>query len=401
MDGTRTSRQAVSAQLRVGDNYLASWRAEDIIAKIDAAADLAGVERLLFQPTRDQRINARIIEHAKKRGLELFLWYLVLADNDCIPQENELLVDAFGKSRAGETQHWQELRHSEDAFLAACPTTEPYNRVILERARRLVADYDGIFLDTIGYPLPSIGFEGMFTCFCPHCLAREPRLAAWRTRVRDLKERVNAATDADLARWGTFSGMFGDAGLDGFVDYRNGLIADIVEKYAVMARELGKGIGTDILTPALASLAGHDLRALGALVDWVKPRIYCCALYPSSLPLEFYCAAMGIKTWGKRLSMGEIVAFVGRSFGTGAPPRLEKPWMSEKLLRDEIRRTIDVSAAPVYPSLECSLDPEFGSKLNGKIFRSRVDVMREAAGFVLAWNILYTPDEFFTLVGKR
>lgn len=399
---TSRVKRLVSAQLRVGDTDLASHTFDDIREKIDDAIDLAHMRRLLFQPTRDKELNRKILDHSRNRELEIYLWYPVLGDNNCIPESGELMQDAFGNARSGETGRWSELPLLEEGYLAACPTNHTYNRIILEQCQRRLADYDGLFLDTIGYPLPSLGIESMFTCFCPNCQKLEPRLAEWREAAYEFKERIVSATDTDLNRWDTLTNLGKEAGLDDFYRYRSGLITAMAKRYADMAREMNKGIGMDVLNPAFMRLAGHDPAGLGKLADWLKPRIYCHTFGLSSIPLEFYCLTMGLKSWGKRISIPGGIAFLARSLGLDVPTQLQNirtAFRSGKTAAEQISKTCDLTTAPVFPGIECSHHPEYETSVNEHSVSTYLEASRGTPGVVLSWNLLYVPAEFMKLVG--
>ncbi|MCD8138995.1 MAG: hypothetical protein LUE17_04315 [Planctomycetaceae bacterium] len=116
-NGTRT----ISGQLRIGDNDLRTHPLPDILARIDAARTLAGMNRVLFLPSRDKEINRTIVAHCRKSGLEVFLWYKVLTDNIIMPERSELGQDAFGRN-AGESGVWSRIFQSDETYSPARPT---------------------------------------------------------------------------------------------------------------------------------------------------------------------------------------------------------------------------------------------------------------------------------------
>lgn len=400
------SSRLVSAQLRIGDTDHSSHSADDILKKIDAAIDLAGLRRLLYQPSRKTETNQLVVDHCRKRGIEVFMWYPVLGNNDCIPDSDELMQDALGGKRpgVGRTGAWADLPLLEDNYLAACPTNKNYGRIVLERCQRMLPDYDGLYLDAIGYPLPSLGFESVFTCFCPNCHSLEPRLKHWHEAAIDLKDRLIYVTDEHLEQWGSLEELLQDYDLIEFYAYRIGLVNNLVKRYADMARAMGKQVGVDVLSPAFARLAGHDFAALGRIVDWLKPRMYCHTFGPSSIPLEFYCMTMGLKNWAKRISIGCALKFIGRLTNLAVPTQLQllrESFRSEKIVAEQIARASAATAAPVYPGIECSLEPEFENVIDDEAVSLYLGAAKGAPGIVLCWNLLYIPDAFLKLAGAQ
>lgn len=396
-------KQIISAQLRIGDEDRALGVA-GTLAKIDAARDLAGLDRLLFQPSRDRSTNDAVLEHCRKRGVEVHLWYKVLTDNEIIPEKDELTRDAFGKRGAGETGVWGPIFHIEESFRFACPRNVKYAKLLLTRCENLLHEYDGLFVDYIGFPLPSLGLEAVFTCFCPSCLAIEPKLEEWRARIFEMREYVMTCSDDDFARWGDFSGQARAFGFLELNAFRKRAISQLVERYAALAKKHGKPLGMDVLNPALAYLAGHDYPVLEKLADWIKPRIYCHTHGPSSLPLEFKCMALGIKKWCHRASQRAVMEFIGRSTGISLPQnlmQLNESCLPPGVATDLIARSLADIHAPTHPGIECSLHPEFDTDLDAEKVRSYLDAAAPAPGVVLCWNLLHIPDEFLRVVGKR
>lgn len=395
----RQNRRIVCAQLRVGDADLPSYRLTDILAKIDAAQEFAGLNRLLFLPTHNAGINKSIVKHCRKHGVEVYLWYKVLTDNDIMANRDELAEDAFGRRGMGETALWTPILNSEEIYSFGCPVNGKYNTLLLDKCKTLLSgDYDGLYADCIGYPLPSLGYEALFTCFCRACAEREPRIAEWRSRVVAMREEIECWTDADAKEVGDFAGLARKYGLEGFYTFRMGLITELSARYAKLARDMDKGFGLDVMSPALAFYAGHDLEALGALADFIKPRIYCNTYGPSSIPLEFSSMGTGLKTWAPRLGIPAVMDFIGKSTGLGIR-NLSEMYLPHEAAREQIRRALAMAPTAVFPGIECSLHPDYETFIDEKVVAAYADASRDATGVVMAWNLLFMPEYFLRVVG--
>lgn len=394
----------ISGQLCVGDTELPTFGKADILARIDAAHKFAGLRRVLYSPSRNADLNKAVLRHCRKRGIEIYLWYKVLHDNAILPEANEQTVDAFGNTGPGETGVWKPIFDSDEMYFLACPASPDYNRLVLNRCRQLLKDYDGLFIDSIGFALPSLGLESLFTCFCPSCLEREPRLREWRKGILALRERLMSVDDDGVEKWGTFAGLAREFGLREFFTHRSNLIGDLAREYAGLARELGKGFGVDVVSPALARLAGHELGALAGLADWIKPRIYCHTYGPSSIPLEYYCMAIGAKSWAKRVSIPALMEFIGRSIDLDMPStmhHLNQSYLSAAAAKREIDKAVDaVRGGTVHPGIECSLHPDYETGLDESTIGDYLEAAKDALGIVLSWNLLFIPDVFLKMVGK-
>ena len=398
------AKAAISGQLRVGDDELPTYRIADILARIDAAIKLAGLSRVLYNPSANRDIDEAVRNHCRKRGVEVYLWYKILFDNSIIPEPGEQPIDAFGNRGAGESGLWRPLFNSEEVFVFACPQNRHYNRMVLNRCRQQMKEYDGLFVDNTGFALPSMGLESLFACFCPSCIEREPRLLQWRQAILEMRDRMVSSSDGDLEKWGNFFGLAKTFGLDAFFIHRSRLITRLLEQYASTARELGKGFGIDVLSPALADLAGHDLSALSSLADWVKPRIYCHTYGPSSIPLEYNCFAIGANSWAKRVSTPALMRFIGQSIGIDMPDTMHKlteSYLPAAAARREIDKAMAKTGGRVVPGIECSLHPDYDTGLDESTVRAYLTAARGCPGVVLCWNMLFIPDEFLRIVGEE
>lgn len=393
----------ISAQLRVGDYESPSHDLTAVLAKLNAAEKLARMTRLLYLPSRDEKMNQGVLQHCRDRGIEVYLWYKVLADNHIMADRDELVCDAFGKAGSGESGVWDLIHHTDETFLFACPRNEKYNSLLLNKCEQMLESFDGLFVDAIGYPLPSLGLEATFTCFCPVCMEREPRLADWRRRVYELRDTLVSCTDVDFDKFGNFIGLAREFGLIDFFTYRTNLITALTERYAKLARSANKGFGVDVLSPALAFLSGHRFSDLGKLADWLKPRIYCHTYGPSSIPLEYYCMAVGAQKWASRATNTAIMKFISRSTDLDMPGSLHNlthTYLPPEAAKSQIRKALANATSPIHPGIECSLHPDFETELSEETIRGYLLSAVDAPGLVLSWNLLYIPDTFLQLVGE-
>lgn len=394
--------RVISGQLRLGDAEVTSFGASGIIGRIDAAARLAGMTRLLFLPSQSPSLNAAVFAFCRERGIELYFWHKVLSDNAIVPDEDELNVDAWGNRGSGESGVWAPIFAGDESYRFACPRNERYVNLLLGRCRQALSSYDGLFLDYIGFPLPSLGLEALFTCFCPACAAAEPRLPEWRRMIRELRECVVSASDADLDRWGTFEGVVRAFGLRDFFRFRRASVTALVRKFSDMTWEEGKALGIDVLSPSLGALGGHDYGALGRRADWLKPRIYLRTYGPSSIPLEYYCMALGMSKWGKRFTLPALLDFIGRSSNVPLPRslhRLHSEFLSPAVAAAELAAFRRLTSAPAHVSVECSSHPEYETLLDPRVIREYLSYVGDAEGLVLTWNLLFVPDDYLRLVG--
>lgn len=394
----------ISAQLRLGDAELTAFSLERILAKIDLAKKWAGLGRILLYPSRNPLVNQQVIDHCRKRGIEMYLWYRVLADNDLLANRDELIETAWGQRGYGESGIWNKLEHSEEAYIFGCPRVDKYNNLLKARCRQILEPYDGLFADCIGMPLPSAGHEALYSCFCPVCLEKTPELAAWRQYARNIREHMMSASDADLDRWPTMLDLVKSFGLGDFFAYRARIIGELAADYAAIARDMGKRFAIDALAPALVSMGGNNYAEFGRVADWIKPRIYCRIFGPSSLPLEFYSLTLGMVAWGRRYSIPAILAFIERSFGVPMPRNvhaLAQNYIPDHTAADELAKARALTPCPIHPGFEFSIHPDFDTSINADGIRNYLKAAADAPGLVMTWNLMYIPETFMRLVGEH
>ncbi len=394
----------ITGQLRLGDAETTRFDVSEILAKIDAAKSLAGLSCILLLPSRNQTITARVMEHCKNANLEVYLWYKTLADNDILPDDDELDEHAWGKRGAGESGIFNRIFDTTEAYVFACPRNRKYNALLQTRCASMVRQYDGLFADCIGFPLPSLGLETFFSCFCPTCMEAEPRLRQWREKIRDLRESTFCASDAELEKWGTMENVLVENGLGDFLRFRQDSIFQLTESYAQVARGAGKQFALDLVSPSMVFLSGHDYARLCPLADWIKPRIYFRVFGPSALPVELYSLTMGLMAWGKRFTIPGILRFIERSTGLKMPNNvhsLAQNFLSDKNVINEITRSNQLSTSPVHPGFECSLHPDYNTGVDEVSIKNFLSYTTGNPGLVLSWNLLYVPDHFLRTIGEN
>ncbi len=401
---TGNGKRIISGQLRLGDSELSRFQLDDIIAKINSAQLLTGLNRIIFLPTRNQAINNRVLSHCRKLGIDVYLWYKILSENDIIPELDERSEDAWGRRGSGESGVWTRIFESEETYMFACPRNAKYNNLLFNRCAQMLGKFDGLYLDCIGFPLASLGLEAVFGCFCPDCRKQEPKLEEWRERVLEFREAAVSASDADLEKWGTFERLAAAFGLADFFHFRQESVRNLCSRYADLARKSGKGVGLDLLSPSLAFMGGHNYHKLGGVADWTKPRIYFRVFGPSSLPVEFYSLTMGMIAWGKRYTIPGVLRFIERSTGLKMPTNvhsLAQNYLPDHTYVTELNKAKSLAACPLHLGFECSLHPDYNTGVSEESLKTFLSYSTGSAGLVLTWNLLYVPDNFLRVIGRN
>jgi len=119
--------------------------------------------------------------------------------------------------------------------------------------------YKTIVLDALRYPSPhdNIGF---LSCFCKHCLSREPKL-------RHIQRNLLSAIKTGNSR------LFTDS-LKELNEIRTRLVRELLVEIKEKAHELGLRIEAAVFLPILAKLVGQDYNILTKYIDTLQIMVY-------------------------------------------------------------------------------------------------------------------------------
>ncbi len=392
------------AQLVLGRSERERFSIPQVLDCLSLATRVAGLNGLLYWPTRDAAIDAAVLGRARELGLELYLWLPVLADAGVDWAEADLTEDAWGNRGYGASGRWANLGHGDETFLFACPNAPAPLEAARGRIRGELPDYDGVFLDRIRYPSPANGLEAVFTCFCPRCRERHPRSGEWRDKLRDKIDALLPLRASDRNFSSTLGSLLDDPDLS---DYRLSRIESVNRLVATLAGEAkgqGRKVALDLLAPNLTLFTGQCYETLGKMADWIKPMYYCRARGPAGLPLELACFARGIKAWCPKVDESDIMEYVGQIGGIPNLPasadEVELRGLDENCAGDLYARDAKHAAYPIFPGFECVRHPDFDLDMTEEGVRKYCRAFHSAPGIVLAWNILYTPEAFLRIVAE-
>ena len=399
-----SSSRQIFAQLAIGKQELTRFSELEIIRRITSAKTQANLGALMFRPSPDERMNDTVLAHCRELGIDIYLWYPVLANAFRKPNQDEVVVDAWGGKGHGQSGFWQGINQGEESFLFACPRSLSYITDIVDDCRGQLDHYDGIFLDRIRYPSPANGIESLFTCFCPRCLEYNPEAKRWRENARDFRRFVEQAPPDTLPYWPNLVDLIRQHGLNDLLKSRMHNILKLGATFTNMASSLGKKVAFDLFAPSLALFVGQNYQALGTMADWLKPILYCRALEPTSLPLELLCLARGFSRWGNgRFSENAMLAYYRRSLNMPEIPdtleALEKNGLSVSAARREY--ALSKQTRMTFPGFESVCHPAIGLKMSTTDLSDYLDAFADASTLIPSWNILYIPESYLELIAPR
>jgi hypothetical protein len=262
--------------------------------------------------------------------------------------------------------------------------------------------FDGVFLDKIRFPSPANRLSEVFSCFCPHCVAKATEsglvLDEVRAVLEDWRLGTGAGTPVDIPEGAEWLERLVAARpvLQRFIRFRADSVSGLVAEATQRMRRLGKKVSLDVFTPALAPLVGQDFSALAPEADWIKPMIYRFGDGPANLRSELPTL---IRDLGSYLGQGEDAAMAwardevqGLEDATLAGLETVTPL---SFVRSETAKALTLfEGTPLYLGLESVSIPgkmEVGPHDVAEILEIGADA--GVQGFVLSWDLLHTPIE--------
>ena len=272
----------------------------------------------------------------------LFRWHpLLTGDGSLVPLPEWQVIGLNGERVAG---------HSDlPEFTFMCPNNPTVQQEVLAHLSTILQSkiYDGLFLDRIRFPSPSINPELNFGCFCKHCRTQAEADGLDLIGIQTLlNELVNSSlgkaqlTRALLGNVGAIDNHACRIAFEKFQSFRYRSIERFLIPTVSLVKQAGLKVGLDCFSPSLTPLVGQDLAKLGTHVDWMKIMTYAHTMGPAGLPFEL----LGLLNYlEKSTGLGEQDALDAIRQATGLLlPKdredLEKRGLSSSALKKEIEK---------------------------------------------------------------
>ncbi len=343
-------------------------------------------------------------QETSRVGVQLYLWHPLLTGNGGLnPTAQRQVIGMDGKAVEG-------YRHMPE-FTFMCPNNVLVARAVLDRLRKALwnGPYQGVFLDRIRFPSPSVDLSKTLACFCPDCrkVAESEGLdlvaLTYRfSRLFESPDLIKPALQRLLAPARTRDAYTDPTMLRRFLDVRARSITRIVASASVIAQEIGIKVGLDCLSPALTTLVGQDLAGLDTCCDWIKIMVYGHTNAPAGLPYELLSLAHWLSGKAK-ISENEALRWLNETAILPMPVsagELRENGLDSVALGIEVKRAHDAGVRKVLAGIEL-VDLEGVTHLSqeqiAKDLRALMDA--KADGIVLAWDLWWMPPEWLKVVG--
>jgi len=426
----------IAVQLPAGRDGSSISEPDAVERSLSRARELAHADAVILQTAADPGRTSRLVSAARRAGLEVLLWFPVLADSPgAVPPPGSLTRNADGSSGHGRSGAWEGLADGEETFLFGCPNDARNLSAARSALQSLLDSFevDGVMLDKIRFPSPSSGLESLFCCFCESCRASfEAATGRPMEEVRRkcgaflalLRSRGAAALDPGSTGpgstgpgstgpgwtgpgWTDPASFWEAAGVKELGDFRAGSIAAVVRNLAGLARARSLRVGLDLFSPALAPLVGQDYPALSGLCDWVKPMTYRAAAGPAGLPLEIACLWKALRELDPQGNGRSARLLLDRLFPWGLPAvesDLLKNGLPAAVIASELASLRRMPLAPstrVCAGIEAVQIPSFGIHVTPRELEASLQAaVGLADGIIVSWDLRHVPEENLRLIGS-
>jgi len=358
---------------------------EEVERKLISVLSRLPVRKVIMGWALDKALYEKTAEFLAKQNIDFYLWFPVFSETGAL-KDLSALTDFLGQRI--------EYRQGED-FSFCCPGNLQNIEKILD-----IFDYEfssvsfsGVFLDRIRFPsfADAHGFNSVFSCFCPHCLA------IYERENFDIDHLKNAllypACRPSVVKEYCGSGkyIFENSVLADFFGLKSGIILDSLRLICRHFKERGYGIGFDVFAPFLAPIVGQDLEQLSGLCDFIKPMMYRITDAPAGLPFE--AGALLRETCRisdlERLKFFKLTGEAAMSFAD-----FEKTPFNLEFAVKELQDLTVSSACPVYAGVEVNRVKDIAEVYPPYIEETiKAYAQTGIRGFALSWNLLDAPEE--------
>ncbi len=381
-------------------------------SRLRAAFDRLPIDILVLGWHLPDTLVDACASECESAGVTLYRWHpLLTGDSTFMPKPMWQTIGLDGAPVPGF--------RAMPEFTFVCPNRPAVQEAVHSHVRALLRDdrYQGIFLDRMRYPAPAANPEGLLGCFCGDCRRAAAREGLDLTEAHAHIIRLLAmpggpvrllhallAPDAAAPPHPNAEANACLAALRAFLDFRTRSVSRFVRKIATLAHSMGKTVGLDCFSPALAGLVGQDLKTLSSYGDWVKIMSYGHAMGPAGMPFEL----LAMVDWLiEAQGMGEQDALAALADATQLPlpPRraaLREHGLAPRALRAEAQRARSLGINTLLAGIEL-VEMKGVAELNSAQIAADLAAFHaaEVDGLAISWDLWEIPLERLEIVRAR
>jgi hypothetical protein len=343
----------------------------------------------------DPRIIEACAEECTRHGAELYLWQPILSGHGSFRVDPAWRVIALDGNPAGGADE-------KAKFTFMCPNRADVLDSALASLTTALAtgSFQGVFLDRIRLPSPSVDFARHFGCFCDACGEAAARsgldlFAARESLVEQLRSPAGRrrALSTLLAPHGAADDI-PDGSFQRLLDFRLQSISAFVKAIASTLAAQDLKVGLDCFAPTLTRMVGQDLAALSRQANWIKVMTYARAFGHASLPFELISFADWLVAAGGETEASALECLAQAAGWTlpGSREVIRAGGLPASILTEELRRGRSQGASRLLAGIELLEIPDV-SRLDRRQIRTDAEAVQAGApeGVVLSWDLWHMP----------
>ena len=279
-------------------------------------------------------------------------------------------------------------------FTFICPNRSAVADFLSERVESAAASglFQGLFLDRIRFPSPSLDPRRALACFCKHCA----RLAAdMGLDLESVRQSIPSLPDKTILQ--SLLGHPTEAGfsLESFLDFRSASITRTVQRVAKQAQALNLSIGLDCYSPALTRMVGQVLSELDGCADWIKIMTYPRVFGPAGISFEL----LALADWLIQHGMADTEAMQVLRQASGLPvpgtkSELSRNGLGSETISQEIRRGYAQGVTKLLAGI-ATVGLENIHQSTPEQIQADLEAGLSADGLVISWDLWLTPISCF------
>lgn len=333
----------------------------DLRVKIQQIFDKLNCEAVIAGWNTSPEPYRVIIEEAKIRGKDVYLWLPVFSE------EEEAFPALPALDQKGHP-HVPMGSQGSESFAFFCPSALGNRTRIINIFEKYFSHlgFDGVFLDKIRTASFANGFYAALGCCCPLCQSHY-RSAA-NVDMTDIAHRKRNNFLPSKIQGPTYE--FSDPEVNRFFMAKAENISGAVKDLSRIFQSHNLKVGLDVYAPAYAYFVGQDIRKLSIHSDFIKPMMYRITEAPAGIPFEQRYLEQELEDTQHRVSAywGSPESFQG--------------------LKNQIESLAGCNC-PIYPGFEANYVDPICLNTGAYLTQNLRDFKElRAKGLVFSWNML-------------
>jgi len=282
-------------------------------------------------------------------------------------------------------------------FTFICPNHSSVADSLSEKVEYLASGglFQGLFLDRLRFPSPSLDPLHDLGCFCEQCtcLAAETGLD-----LDSVRRNLQSLPPDQIVRSLLGQPDLAGSPLESFLDFRTASITRIIQRISKQASSHNISIGLDCFSPTLTRMVGQDLSALDGVSDWIKIMSYPRVFGPAGLSFEL----LGLLNWLIQNGLGEsealrILANASRLPIPRSASELGSTGLPSETIAYEIQRASEFGVSNLLVGIALVKMRKIHESTPKQI-QADLEASRASNGLVISWDLWFTPLDYLDTI---